>query len=30
VTFEDTDATRWKMTPRNRKDFREGLRPEFD
>ncbi|WP_426185518.1 hypothetical protein [Microbacterium sp. TWP3-1-2b2] len=30
VTFEDTDATRWKMTPRNRKEFREGLRPEFD
>jgi hypothetical protein len=30
VTFEDTDATRWKMTPRNRKDFRESLRPKFD
>ncbi|MGA5198730.1 hypothetical protein [Streptomyces exfoliatus] len=30
VTFEDTDATRWKMTPRNRKEFREGLRPKFD
>lgn len=30
VTFEDTDPTRWKMTPRNRKVFREELRPTFD
>ncbi|HWK79083.1 hypothetical protein [Microbacterium sp.] len=30
VTFEDTDETRWKMTPRNRKVFREELRPKFD
>ncbi|MCC2028757.1 hypothetical protein [Microbacterium tenebrionis] len=30
VTFEDTDETRWKMTPRNRKVFREELRPTFD
>jgi hypothetical protein len=30
VTFEDADATRWKLTPRNRKDFRESLRPKFD
>ena len=30
VEFEDTDSTRWKMTPRNRKEFREGLRPKFD
>lgn len=30
VTFEDSDETRWKMTPRNRKVFREELRPTFD
>lgn len=27
VTFEDTDESRWKMTPKNRKVFREELRP---
>lgn len=30
VTFEDSDDTRWKMTPRNRRTFREELRPKFD
>ncbi|MGO2518536.1 MAG: hypothetical protein ACTH8F_00285 [Microbacterium sp.] len=30
VTFEDTDATRWKMTPRNRNEFHATLRPTFD
>lgn len=27
VTFEDSDARRWKMTPRNRKEFPASLRP---
>jgi hypothetical protein len=30
VTFEDTDETRWKVTPRNFKELREELRPKFD
>lgn len=30
VEFEDTDETRWKLTPRNRNDFHESLRPKFD
>jgi len=27
VTFEDADESRWKMTPKNRRVFREELRP---
>lgn len=30
VTFEDTDETRWKVTPRSYKELREELRPNFD
>lgn len=30
VTFEDTDESRWKMTPKNRKVFREELRPKLN
>ncbi|KQY57368.1 MULTISPECIES: hypothetical protein [unclassified Nocardioides] len=30
VSIEDADETRWKMTPRNRNEFRDGLRPRFD
>ena len=29
MTFEDTDETRWKVTPRNYKELREELRPQF-
>jgi hypothetical protein len=29
VTFEDRDESRWKMTPKNRKVFREELRPKL-
>jgi len=27
ITFEDTDETRWKITPKNYKELREELRP---
>jgi len=27
ITFEDTDDTRWKITPKNYKELREALRP---
>lgn len=30
VTFEDTDADRWKLTPTNFSSLREELRPKFD
>lgn len=30
VTFEDTDAARWKVTPANIDGIREELRPRFD
>jgi len=30
VTIEDTDASRWKVTPSNLDDIRERLRPAFD
>lgn len=30
VTFEDTDETRWKVTPRNLRQIRETLRPRFE
>lgn len=30
VAFEDTDETRWKVTPRNFRQLREELRPKFD
>ncbi len=29
VTFEDTDAARWKVTPANIDQMREELRPKF-
>lgn len=29
VTFEDQDASRWKVTSRNFKELREELRPKF-
>ena len=30
VTFEDKDASRWKVTPANIDEIREKLRPSFD
>lgn len=30
VTFEDTNAERWKLTPANFSSLREELRPHFD
>lgn len=30
MTFEETDETRWKATPRNFRELREALRPTFD
>lgn len=30
VSFEDSDETRWKATPRNFRQLREDLRPRFD
>ena len=30
ITFEDTDELRWKVTPKNYKEIRETLRPNFD
>jgi hypothetical protein len=30
VTFEETDETRWKVTPRTFTQLREELRPTFD
>lgn len=30
VTFEETDEARWKVTPRNFRQLREELRPDFD
>lgn len=30
VTFEDSDETRWKLTPRNRTTIHDELRPSFD
>ncbi len=30
ITFEDTDRTRWKITPKNYKELREALRPNFE
>ena len=30
ITFEETHEARWKVTPRNFKQLREELRPEFD
>lgn len=30
VTFEDTDATRWRVTPENIATIAEQLRPTFD
>lgn len=30
VTFEDTDSTRWQVTPANLDEIREKLRPKFD
>lgn len=29
MTFEDTDESRWTATPRNYKELREDLRPNF-
>lgn len=29
IIFEDTDAMRWKITPRNFKELREALRPNL-
>lgn len=29
ITFEDSDETRWKITPKNFKELREELRPNF-
>ncbi|WP_157550819.1 hypothetical protein [Nocardioides jensenii] len=29
VTFEDSDEERWAVTPRNFREMREQLRPEF-
>jgi len=30
VTFEDTDASRWQVTPQNLDQVRDDLRPKFD
>ena len=30
ILFEDTDETRWKITPKNYQELREKLRPNFD
>ncbi|MGW2183402.1 hypothetical protein ACWCXX_36265 [Streptomyces sp. NPDC001732] len=30
VSFEETDETRWKMTPRNFRTIHDELRPAFD
>ena len=30
ITFEDTDETRWKVTPKNFRELQEELRPVFD
>jgi len=30
VTFEETDETRWRATPRNHRQLREEMRPRFD
>jgi hypothetical protein len=30
VTFEDDDASRWKVTPANIDQISEELRPHFD
>lgn len=30
ITFEDSDELRWKVTPKNYKEIRETLRPNFD
>lgn len=29
ITFEDTDRSRWKVTPMNFREMREELRPRF-
>ncbi|WP_404391795.1 hypothetical protein [Humibacillus xanthopallidus] len=30
IAFEETDETRWKVTPQNFRELREELRPTFD
>ncbi|MGL3149281.1 hypothetical protein ACSS7Z_02850 [Microbacterium sp. A82] len=30
VTFEDSDTSRWKVTPQNYQEIREELRPKLD
>ena len=30
ITFEDTDETRWKVTPKTYKELQQQLRPVFD
>ncbi len=30
ITFEDTDTTRWSITPKNHQEQREALRPVFE
>ena len=30
ITFEDTDATRWKVSMKNYKEVQQSLRPTFD
>ncbi|MFJ2370772.1 hypothetical protein [Microbacterium sp. NPDC087665] len=30
VTFEDSDVSRWKVTPANIDEIREKLRPQFE
>lgn len=29
ITFEDTDETRWKVTPKNYKELQQELRPSL-